>query len=96
MLRIGQSNIRLSIFRPDTTSKGDIDCVLISKKSVYLIDLKLYAQGNITWKTVKNENQVVAVDNITGDWVGEPKDMSRNMYYATERIQDKLDKLVFA
>lgn len=78
---------------PDTTSKGDIDCVLISKKSVYLIDLKLYAQGNITWKTVKNENQVVAVDNITGDWVGEPKDMSRNMYYATERIQDKLDKL---
>ena len=53
---------------PDTSSKGDIDCVLISKKNVYLVDLKLYLQGNITWTTVKNTNQVVAVDNITGNW----------------------------
>ena len=78
---------------PDTSSKGDIDCVLISKKNVYLIDLKLYKQGNLTWKTVKSTNQVVAVDNITGNWVGKPREMSKNMRFATERIQEKFDKL---
>lgn len=78
---------------PDTTSKGDIDCVLISKKNVYLIDLKLYAQGNITWTTVNNTNEVVAIDNITGNWVGKPRKMSKNMHFATKRIQEKFDKL---
>lgn len=77
----------------DARSHGDIDSVLIGKKYVYLIDLKLYKQGNLTWKTVKNENKVVAVDNITGDWIGKPYTMSRNMYHATKRIQDKFDNL---
>lgn len=76
---------------PDTSSQGDIDCVLISKKHVYLVDLKLYAQGDVTWKTV--DNKVVAVDNVTGEWVKEPRKMSKNMLYATERVQEKMDKL---
>ena len=78
---------------PDTRMGADIDCVLISKKNVYLIDLKLYSQGNVTWRMVKNENQLVAVDNITGNWVGKPRKMSKNMSFATERIQSKLDRL---
>lgn len=78
---------------PDTRMGADIDCVLISKKNVYLIDLKLYSQGDITWRMVKNENQLVAVDNITGHWVGKPRKMSKNMSFATERIQSKLDRL---
>lgn len=76
---------------PDISSQGDIDCVLISKKHVYLVDLKLYAQGDVTWKTV--DNKVVAVDNVTGEWVKEPRKMSKNMLYATERVQEKMDKL---
>lgn len=76
---------------PDTSSQGDIDCVLISKKHVYLVDLKLYAQGDVTWKIVGNK--VVAVDNVTGEWVKEPRKMSKNMFYATERVQKKMDKL---
>lgn len=76
---------------PDSRSRGDIDCVLISKKHVYLVDLKLYAQGDVTWKTV--DNKVVAVDNVTGEWVKEPRKMSKNMLYATERVQEKMDKL---
>lgn len=78
---------------PDSSSKGDIDCVLISNKNVFLIDLKLYTQGNLTWKPVNNGREVVSVDNITQNWIGEPRKMSKNMYHATKRIQEKLDKL---
>lgn len=35
----------------------------------------------------------MAVDNITGNWVGKPRKMSKNMHFATDRIQEKLDKL---
>lgn len=81
---------------PDANTQADIDCILISNKHIYLIDLKFYFQGDITWKTTKTnsgKSALQAIDNITGNWVGEPKEMSKNMYYATERIQSKINKL---
>lgn len=53
----------------------------------------MYTQGNLTWKPVNNGREVVSVDNITQNWIGEPRKMSKNMYHATKRIQEKLDKL---
>lgn len=81
---------------PDADMQADIDCILMSNKHIYLIDLKFYFQGDITWKTTKTnsgKSALQAIDNITGNWVGEPKEMSKNMYYATERIQSKIKKL---
>ena len=81
---------------PDAGLRADIDCVLISKNNIYLIDLKFYFQGDITWKTITDpsgKSLIQAVDNITEDWVGKPQKMSKNMYYATERIQSKIKKL---
>src|SRR5690625_1634457 len=78
---------------PDSTLGADIDCILITRKSIYLIDLKLYFQGNITWKTITDNNTIQAVDNVTGNWVEKPRKMNRNMFYATERIQEKIDQL---
>lgn len=78
---------------PDRSSKGDIDCVLITKNHVYLIDLKYYRQGDLTWTKINNRNQIVAVDNATGDWIGEPYYMSRNMRHATSTIRRKMKRL---
>lgn len=81
---------------PDADMQADIDCILISNKHIYLVDLKFYFQGDITWKTTKTQagkSALQAIDNITGNWVGEPREMSKNMYYATERIQSKIDHL---
>lgn len=82
-----------SIPGPDSTLNADIDCILISKKNVYLLDLKLYTQGNITWQTINNGRSLQAVDNVTGDYVGKSRNMSKNMYYATNRISTKLKSL---
>lgn len=81
--------------RPGIEQKNgaDIDCVLLTKNNLYLIDLKLYTQGDVTWKTITSptgETLIQAMDNITEDWVGKPLKMSQNMRFATERIQSKL------
>lgn len=78
---------------PDNKTLADIDCILISNKTVYLIDLKLYSQGNVTWKTTENGKFIYSVDNVTGNFTSQPKKMSNNMKYATMRIKEKLEKL---
>lgn len=82
-----------SIPGPDSTLNADIDCILISKNNVYLLDLKLYTQGNITWKMINNGRNLQAVDNVTGDYVGKSRKTSKNMYFATKRISAKLKGL---
>jgi hypothetical protein len=89
-----------SVHMPDTTVgasaqfQTDIDCVIVTGRAVWLIDVKNYNQGDVTWgvETPDAVNglqrpQLVAVDNVTGGYVGEPRPMSRNMQLATDRFR---------
>lgn len=78
----------------------DIDCILVSRDSVWLIDVKNYVQGAVTWhresatdeRTGKEVQQLVAVDNETGGYVGEPRRMSRNMQMAADRFTKRFEE----
>lgn len=76
-------------------SGADIDSILITKDTIYLIDVKFYSQGNITWHTLSSGNQIQAIDNATGKWFDEPRSMSENMMHATEHIKNMIKKLGF-
>src|SRR5690606_38142600 len=85
---------------PSSTSTGtdiewdaDIDWILVGNNSVYLIDLKLYSQGNVTWEVSEDGNQIWSLDNVTGNFHKTPMKMSKNMSYATKRVKEKLEKL---
>lgn len=60
----------------------DIDCILATKNTVYLIDLKHYMSGNIIWTSSKHD-ELVGTDGQTGKLI-EVKEMSRNMEMATK------------
>ena len=78
----------------------DIDCILVSRDSVWLIDVKNYVQGAVTWHretgtheaTGKPVQQLIAVDNETGGYVGKPRNMSRNMQLAAERFTQRFEE----
>lgn len=78
---------------PDNISKADIDCLIITKNTLFLIDIKMYSQGNVTWKILDNNKYIYAEDNITGNFAYKPTKMSQNMSKATERFKSKLDLL---
>ncbi|MBZ4486813.1 NERD domain-containing protein [Microbacterium sp. cx-55] len=88
-----------SVHMPDQTLGAsaefptDVDCVIITGRSVFLIDVKNFAQGDVTWVTEavddgdgRSHHQLVAVDNVTGGYVGQPRWMTRNMQFATDRF----------
>lgn len=93
-----------SVHMPDsevganTTFSGDIDCVVVTGTSVWLLDMKNYNQGDVTWRveTRKDGNRdrpvLVALDNATGGYVGEPRPMTRNMKMATEIFAKKFSE----
>lgn len=96
-----------SVHMPDTvigasnTFQSDIDCVLITSKSVWLIDVKNYVQGDVTWhrenlpdtgRANRERPHLIAVDNQTGGYVGKPRPMSQNMKLATERFTARMTK----
>lgn len=70
---------------------SDIDCVVVTGRTIFVLDIKYYMQGDITWKT-HDSGKLVAVDNPTGAYVGSPRTMSRNMEMAhalvSRRSQD--------
>jgi len=63
----------------------DIDCVLATKNSIYLLDLKNYKSGDVRYYTYRNE--LYCEDLPTGKQVGETKTMSRNMEMAMSVMQ---------
>lgn len=74
----------------------DIDCVLITGNTVWLLDMKNYAQGDVTWKSEMSTDErgkpiqiVVAIDNVTGGQVGEDRHVSQQMKLARERFQKR-------
>jgi len=74
---------------------GDIDAVIVTGNSVWLLDMKNFNQGDVTWRAEtrdtdgKSQEVLVAIDNVTGSYVGEPRPMCRNMKMATEVFAKK-------
>jgi len=63
----------------------DIDCILATKNSIYLIDLKNYKSGDVRYYA--KTPLLLAEDIPTGKQVGEVKRMSRNMEMATNAMR---------
>jgi hypothetical protein len=76
-------------FKPGPYST-DIDCVLATGNTIYLVDLKNYKSGAVQYHN--KGNQLYCEDNITGEQVGEVKTMSRNMEMATTAMQHHFPK----
>lgn len=63
----------------------DIDCILITNSTVYLIDLKMYKQGDLTYRN--NGNMIYAVDNQTGQVIGNPLTVHGQMSRARDTFR---------
>lgn len=74
-------------------SQKEVDCILVSNKNIYLIELKIYDQGNITWRTVEDGKGIQAIDNITGYEIGKTKNTSENILNYTKKIQSQIKEL---
>lgn len=67
---------------------SDVDCAIITGQRVWLIDLKYYSSGDVTYVSTDGQN-LVTIDNATGAQVGNPKPMSHNMKMAIERFNSR-------
>ena len=74
------------VARPDSKFQTDVDCIVVQGETMYLIDLKYYASGDVTWHTLDRQ-WLLCRDNATGEQVGKPRHMSRNMAMAQDRFQ---------
>lgn len=75
----------------DDLYDGDIDCIVVSADTIYLLDLKYYTGGNVAYRTI--EDQLHCVDLATGQPANNPKKMSRNMEIAQERFAALFPKM---
>lgn len=73
------------------TTRADIDCVVVTGRSIFLLDVKNYIQGDFTWLMDRGELRLL--DNSTGGYVDGPRRMSRNMEFARTRMRAKFDGL---
>lgn len=80
---------RLGI-RDEEFEDVDIDLVLVTKHSIWLVDVKNYRQGDVTYlyPPDSRHRSVAAYDNETGARVGEPYKMSSNMSMAKSRFEE--------
>jgi hypothetical protein len=72
-------------FEKSREYQGDIDCVLFNGKTIFLIDLKNYKGGAITYK--QDNNGLYAIDDATQQRVQVSSKMSRNMEMAQENMR---------
>lgn len=70
------------------TYQTDIDCILFNGDTVYLIDLKNYKGGNVTYKMERGT--LVCVDNATSQYLSISSKQSRNMEMAQESMTKHL------
>jgi hypothetical protein len=68
----------------EARSRSHVDCVLVTGRHVWLVDVKNHRQGDVTWRT--EHGRLICVDNATGREVGLPSRMSRNLSLATDRL----------
>ncbi|MDN6329462.1 MAG: NERD domain-containing protein [Brachybacterium sp.] len=86
-----------SVHMPDetvgasTTYSSDIDCVVVTGSSIFLLDMKNYTQGDVTW--IQENDSLRLIDNPTGGYIGKARSMSRNMELAADRVQKKFRAL---
>lgn len=73
------------LFQEDET---DIDCVLVGEDAILLIDLKSYKQGNLTY--YNDGDQVFAVDNTNGNYIGKPHKTYPQMERGAKAFQSYL------
>lgn len=72
----------------------DIDCVLVTGSTIYLVDLKNYKGGSVKYETF--EDMLYCFDIPTGDHVDEPKQMSKNMFRAAATLRKHFPDLQIA
>lgn len=74
----------------DTYGKeqSDVDCAIVTGHTIYLVDLKYYPGGNVAYRT-KDGQQLYCYDVPTGQQIGQPKKMSKNMQMAVERFRSR-------
>lgn len=78
-----------SVKIPHPRFNTDVDCVLFADDIIFLIDIKYYRSGDVTYKSTVDE--IYCVDNATGMAVGEPKSMSQNMKMAKSIFSKRVD-----
>lgn len=69
----------------------DIDAVVVTGRSIWLLDMKNYTQGAATW--VIEDGSLRLIDDATGGYIGAPRSMSRNMELAQSRLAEKFHGL---
>lgn len=69
-----------NVFKPGPYGT-DIDCVIGTATAIFLVDLKNYKSGDVRYYS--RGNMLYCEDVATGNQVGQPKEMSRNMEMAT-------------
>lgn len=69
----------------DHDFSSDIDCIIVSDKKIYLIDLKFYKSGNVAYKSSGADLYCINLD--TGAQIGAITKMSKNMETAQSRFQ---------
>ena len=76
----------------DKRLDADIDCVIVSGSTIWLVDLKFYISGNVIYK--EEDGLLYTIDSATGFQIGMPKKMSPNMSYAKESFSHKFGNLL--
>jgi hypothetical protein len=74
-----------TVLHRDPRFDTDIDCVIVQGGTMHLLDLKYYASGDVTWHSTDGTS-LLCRDNATGQQVGNPRSMSRNMAMASARF----------
>lgn len=82
---------KISASKRDLLFESDIDCIVVSADTIYLLDLKYYTGGNVAYRTI--EDQLHCVDLSTGEAANSPKKMSRNMEMAQTRFKALFPKM---
>lgn len=73
-----------SAYQKDWEYKSDIDCIIVGADTIYLLDVKFYASGNVAYRT--RGNFLECIDLETGLPAAASKTMSKNMEMAQDRF----------
>lgn len=72
----------------NSQTSAAVDCVILTGRSLWLIDVKNYAQGGVRWLT--DGTDLVATDTVDGGQVGETRVMGPSISTARDRWQAKV------
>lgn len=70
------------------TEAADVDCAIITGHTIWLVDVKYYAGGDVVYRA-EGDRRLVCYDGATGQQVGKTKTMSKNMQMAVDRFRSR-------